>query len=408
MKKPKIAIVVPALTEWGGLPTVAMFLREAINRSGRYESELISVAISARDSASVRLLSPRTWLAGPQIESRALNGNAFKHIGCYFCEFEFQRYLPRTQLTRILRSCDLIQIVSGTPMVGLVAASVRKPKCLNVATTILKDRRSALLRDRGVTKAWRWMMTGMNVGLERLALREMTHVFAESTYTRELLRGQVPEEKISLGPPGVDTRIFQPSRYKRDGYILSVGRFSDPRKNIRTLLKAYSLLRSRQASTPALVLSGFVGPRAEDWDFADQLGIRSSVHFREKPTTTELVKLYQDAALFVLASDEEGFGIVLLEAMSTGTPVICTRCGGPEDIISHGETGYLTPVNDPTALANQMEELLADPVLRERIGDAGRAVVARRFSLTAAGKAYLDKYDDLLDQRAGAGSKITC
>jgi glycosyltransferase involved in cell wall biosynthesis len=173
------------------------------------------------------------------------------------------------------------------------------------------------------------------------------------------------------------------------------------------LFEAYSLLRSRQAATPALVLSGFVGPKAEDWDFADQLGILNSVYFREKPTTAELVKLYQDAALFVLASDEEGFGIVLLEAMSTGTPVICTRCGGPEDIISHGETGYLTPPNDPKALAKQMEELLAEPALREKIGDAGREVVARRFSLAAAGNAYLDKYDALLDQRVG-GSKSSC
>jgi glycosyltransferase involved in cell wall biosynthesis len=209
----------------------------------------------------------------------------------------------------------------------------------------------------------------------------------------------VPEGKVSIGPPGLDTELFRPAKYNPNGYILSVGRFSDPRKNIGTLFKAYSVLRSRRPSTPSLVLSGFVGPKPEDWDLADRLGIRSYVHFKEKPTTAELVKLYQDAALFVLSSDEEGFGIVLLEAMATGTPVVCTRCGGPEDIISHGETGYLTPVNDPGALAIRMEELLADPLLRERIGAAGREIVERRFSLTAAGKAYLDKYDELLDHR---------
>jgi glycosyltransferase involved in cell wall biosynthesis len=109
-----------------------------------------------------------------------------------------------------------------------------------------------------------------------------------------------------------------------------------------------------------------------------------------------LAQLYRNASLFVLSSDEEGLGLVILEAMASGLPVVSTRCGGPETAVIEGETGYLTPVRDACALTDAMHMLLDDPALRHRMGQAGRAIAEARFSIAVAGKAYLTCYDTLL------------
>ena len=83
------------------------------------------------------------------------------------------------------------------------------------------------------------------------------------------------------------------------------------------------------------------------------IGLNSSA----EPTREELVVLYQNASMFILASDEEGFGVVILEAMACGIPVVSTRSGGPDDIITDGDDGYLVPRDDASALARRIEEL---------------------------------------------------
>jgi glycosyltransferase involved in cell wall biosynthesis len=224
----------------------------------------------------------------------------------------------------------------------------------------------------------------------------MDHVFAQSEYTRTLLSDLVPDRKLSIAAPGVDTQLFSLGSYREDGYILSVARFSDPRKNIRMLFRAYALLRRKSVKAPPLVLAGSHGPSDEDWGVALELGIMKWTEFRENPSIDELAKLYRGASVFALSSNEEGFGIVLTEAMASGLPVVSTRCGGPESVVDDGETGYLTPVGDYEAMAERLSELLEDLPKRTSMGKEGRRVAEERFSLEATGRAYVDVYDRLL------------
>ncbi len=119
----------------------------------------------------------------------------------------------------------------------------------------------------------------------------------------------------------------------------------------------------------------------------------------------ELADLYRHAMFFVLPSDEEGIGIVLLEAMASGLPVVSTCCGGPETAVLDGETGFLTPVGDAQALADAMQHLLDNPALRRRMGQAGRRIAEERFSLDVTGKVFLRKYDELLGTNASRSCK---
>jgi len=113
-----------------------------------------------------------------------------------------------------------------------------------------------------------------------------------------------------------------------------------------------------------------------------------------------LAELYRNALFFVLSSNEEGLGIVILEAMASGLPVVSTACGGPATSLVHGETGLLTPVGDARALADAMQTLLGDSDLRRRMGTEGRRVAEERFSLAAAGKVFLDSYDEVFSTQA--------
>jgi glycosyltransferase involved in cell wall biosynthesis len=356
--------------------------------------------MAARDPFSVRLLAPSSWRRGVQVATGTWNSLPVTHVGAFLSEFEFQRFRPRRELTEFLQSFDLIQVVAGTPAMGNTLARVQVPTCLFVATTIRRERTSLLSGTSGVRGLWARVMTGINAWSERRALRLVDHVFVLSEYTRSQLSPMMPEEKLSLGWPGIETGLYHPpTRYPDDGYILSVGRHGDPRKNVRLLLEAYGRLRQRLPNVPQLLLVGD-RPRPADWALAVEWGIADHIDVRVNVTPEALPSVYRQASLFVLSSNEEGLGIVILEAMASGLPVVGTRCGGPETCVVEGETGYLVPVGDAEALARSMQVLLEDRALGQQMGKAGRMLVESRFSIEAAGRPFLGVYDRLLSERA--------
>ena len=394
--KVRVALVVPGLQYGGGVPTVALFLHGLLESTGRYEPSLISLSIASDDALSVLLLDPSTWTRGMLMAQGTWRGLPVTYVGAHLAEFEFQRFRPRKVLTELLDTFDLIQVVSGTPAMGIVATGMQKPSCLFVATTIRRERVSKIADESGPQGLWLRLMTTINAWSEPRALRSVDHVFALSEYTRSQLSAMVPEDKLSVAGPGVDTASFHPSEPQPDdGCLLSVGRFGDPRKNVRLLLKAYQKLREIMPSAPRLLLVG-EHPRPEDWAKAVAWDIAAYVDVHVNATPEELPSLYRRASLFVLPSNEEGLGIVLLEAMATGLPVVSTRCGGAETCVVEGETGYLTPVGDAEALADKMRMLLEDASLRQRLGKAGRRRVETCFSIQAAGQPFLEVYDRLL------------
>jgi glycosyltransferase involved in cell wall biosynthesis len=319
----------------------------------------------------------------------------YQHIGCKWVELEFQRYKPRNELTALLSEFDLIQVVSGTPAWAYVALPSERPVALQVATCISVERKKRLATEGGLRSLWLRLMTRMNHRMELSVLQDVDAVFVENQWMYDHLLPMVPEGRVYFAPPGVDTDFFRPRVYQADGYILSVGRFSDPRKNIRLLLDAYVSLIRDLRSTPDLVLVG-EAPSERDMAYIDACGLGDRIHVATGVTDGELAQYYRGARMFVLASDEEGLGLVILEAMASGLPVVSTDCGGPATAILHHVTGYLTPVGDTAALAAAMRRLLMDPHLARQMGEAGRQRAVDRFSVQVTGKPFLEIYDKLL------------
>ena len=140
-----------------------------------------------------------------------------------------------------------------------------------------------------------------------------------------------------------------------------------------------------------------VGP-LEDRTWLDArdrtLGIAHQVRYLGELSLPELVRQYQDAEAVVLSSRQEGFGMALVEAMACGTPVVSTRCGGPEEIVRDGITGFLTPVGDAGALAEAAERILSDRALRASMGRAAREDVCHRFAMEVIGAQVLRRYHE--------------
>jgi glycosyltransferase involved in cell wall biosynthesis len=112
--------------------------------------------------------------------------------------------------------------------------------------------------------------------------------------------------------------------------------------------------------------------------------------------------LMRTADMLLLSSDHEGFPNVVLEAMAARLPVIATPAGDVSRLVEHGETGYVVPLDDVDAMADQMVRLATDPALGTRLGQAGRARVEQSFTFTGLGERLLSIYTRMAEARRQA------
>lgn len=397
--KRRVAIVVPALAARGGLASVALFLHRTIEASERYEPHLISLATSSTDKNSMRLLAPWSWAQGARITPKQLGDIPYLHVGSAGAEFEPLRYRPRHALTELLETFDLVQLVAGSPALAHVARNVRRPVALQCATMVAVERRS-LLKGRGPATAWRRLMTALVARMDESGLHHADVVLVENAWMRDRVTKTIGANRVRFSPPGVDTAMFHPNGEGDLDTVLAVGRLDDPRKNLAMLLEAFSIAKPALPSSVRLVLAGERPPGDEITALATRLGIAKAVDIRLSLSLEDLAALYRRATVFALSSDEEGLALVALEAMASGVPVVCTRCGGPETSVIDGETGFLVPIGDAWAFADRLVRLFSDSEMRQRMGEAARAHMERTFSLQRTGASFLEVYDELLEAHA--------
>jgi phosphatidyl-myo-inositol dimannoside synthase len=239
---------------------------------------------------------------------------------------------------------------------------------------------------------------------KRQALYHADRVLATSCFNREqVIRQQrLRPERTSRLPCAVDDRLLsiKPDANGRHSYlgegrrlVLSVARLAaaERYKGHEVVLRA---LPSVVAQIPRLayviVGDGDDRPRLEE--LADQLQVRSNVVFTGEVTEAELAALYRFSQVFVLPartvidaseSKGEGFGIVYLEAMAFGLPVIGPNYGAPAEIIQDGETGLLVDPEDPGAVSKALLRLLSAPEAARRMGAAGSEWVRREYSYSS-------------------------
>jgi alpha-1,3/alpha-1,6-mannosyltransferase len=181
-----------------------------------------------------------------------------------------------------------------------------------------------------------------------------------------------------------------------EALVLSVNRF-DPGKNLELAVDAVAALRARMEpaafAAVRLVLAGHVDLRLGETQAlartletrAAGLGLDGRVSLVRSPSDAERRALLARAACVVYTPLAEHFGLVPLEAMAAGRPVIAVNNGGPTETIVHGETGWLAEPR-PAAFAEALARVLGEPEAARRMGQAGWAHVRSRFSRRAFGE----------------------
>ena len=226
----------------------------------------------------------------------------------------------------------------------------------------------------------------------------MSRILAISEAVRQAMldRGEAPEGKITVVSNGISApEPADPAATRRalgiaaDTPLVVCAARLEREKDIASLISAIGIVRNTVPDVRCLV-AGAGSEKAALEAQVERLNLPGAVTllgFRADATA-----LMAAADLFVLPSLAEPFGLVLLEAMALGRPVVATRAGGPLEIVVDGETGLLVPPSSPEALAAAMERLIAGPAARRRLGENGRARFEQYFTAARMAQATLAVY----------------
>jgi glycosyltransferase involved in cell wall biosynthesis len=235
---------------------------------------------------------------------------------------------------------------------------------------------------------------------QRLRSRFLTRSFVSSRELKDNLNAWFGfvADRLSVLYHGTDTSRFRPSSADRTDYrraagipqgavvIVSHGRLA-PVKRVDRILRSFALLSSEYPNLWLLMTS--YGPLKDK--------VERTVANDDGYQRVKLVGFQEDAGallkaadIYVLASDREGFGIALIEAMSTGLVCVATNCHGPAGILVNGENGILVEADDEAVLAGLRRALLLGPEERRRLATEARKTVEERFEIHTAVRGALD------------------
>ena len=248
-----------------------------------------------------------------------------------------------------------------------------------------------LRNERGLVRA----LLGVQARWERRNTARADAVVVPSRYSAAVAAEVygVPAARIGVVPEGIDLAAWRarlaaaPRRPRAGPTVLAVGR-TYARKRFPDLLHAAARLKP---AIPGLRVR--VVGKGPEWDALVRLhaalGLGDTVALRGDVTWDELAEEYVNADCFCLPSVQEGFGIVFLEAMAAGLPVVACRAAAVPEVVREGETGVLVPPRAPPALADALADLLRSPERARALGGAARVRVAD-YAVERVAERFLD------------------
>ena len=222
--------------------------------------------------------------------------------------------------------------------------------------------------------------------------------------------------RIRIVAPGVDHAFFGPGDRAqarralglpaKGPLLLFVGRIQ-PLKGAAVAVATLASVLRDSPDAHLVVVGGPSGPRGDEEvaridALVDGLGLRDRVLFVPPRPHELLSTFYRAADVCLVPSRSESFGLVALEAAACGTPVVASDVGGLRSLVDHGRTGYLVEEPDPEAYAGWVRQILAEPLLAERLS-TGSVLRARRYTWARAANLLVDIYGDLT-----AGRLVDC
>lgn len=228
----------------------------------------------------------------------------------------------------------------------------------------------------------RWLYYVFVHQCERVTLRRLDAIIANSQYTYKAIQQAygLDSRRMFKCPKAIDLSLFnEVSHIDPLGELVLFVGSNMQRKGLRTLIQAAPRVLSVRPKVRFIIVGRDANlPRIRS--LCHQLGVAEHFEFAGLVAHAELLNLYRQARLLVMPSLMEAFGMVFLEAMASGIPVIGSKVGGIPELIQHQENGLLVEADNPSELAVTLLAVLSDPELAARIGAHGQRT-AQRFGI---------------------------
>ncbi len=355
----------------GGLGTVAKLVRSALKRLCPDNTYLV-LSPSPHADDCVSTLAAKRW-----------NRRGGCPLFSLILAFRLPSLLREHQL-------DLLHVHAGSGGVFLL----RKPLIPVVVTshhTYLQEAEMVFI-SRPVTRFWKKIMSRFERRTYRLADRIICVSFDTAAFLID--RYRIDAAKVSVVENGILTPV-KPAHVKKNPHtVLFIGRIEE-RKGIWVLLNAFRLLRSTHPDAHLrLVGKNLVGGRLEQ--FIADSGIGKNVTVTGYVHDPLMRRELAEAAVLVVPSLLEGFGLIAAEAMMLGTCVIVSDTAGLKSIVKHGQTGLMFPSGDSVQCAREIATVLDSPALRKTLEENAMADAVKRFGYEQRAKDVQKVFDSIL------------
>jgi glycosyltransferase involved in cell wall biosynthesis len=370
--KPRIAILSLHPYNYGGvlavLKTVYQFCQNF------FEPTVFFLTFDPSMSRSVR--SPFTVAGSKKTTYFGMN---CVEVGSRWAVWEPGHYQWTQDLwEKELEGYDYFFAVSGTVIAAHPLALLHKKFVVWAATPYDDDRADRIktmpLLHRLVDRCAQSSMHD----IEKTIIQRAASVGAMSRYAQQAYKALAKgsgEHILHIGSPVALPDAQSLGQTKKEKMILAVGRFDDPRKNSELLFQFFEKVYAVDHDTTLVVVGNH--PPAHIIAKHEHNPAFKSITLMGHMSDEDLHALYASAAVFVITSHQEGLGIVGLEAMAHGVPVVSTDCGGPRDFVLHDTTGFLVPRDDATAMADAVLQILHNNPLHQRLSTEARKYVEK-------------------------------
>jgi len=330
-----------------------------------------------------------------------------KGTNLYSLGIDGRSYRAFIPLFRLLKACkiDLAHVNNLAPWFDVALASkLAGCKCIETFHGVEESLSEFPLHRRIISKT-AYLITSSITAVAESARDLLVHLIG------------IKGHKIKVLPNGVDTELFSPIcsqeekkrlrinlNFPENGFLIGCVAALRPVKDHKGLLEAFASVISNKPSVNTskgiyLILVGDGQLASELKMLSRQLGVEDRIIFMARRNDVD--KILQALDVFVLNSRTEGMSYAVLEAMSSGLPIIATNVGANTELIGHGVEGYLYHPGDLKSLAEYMTKLIGDRAQLLKMGIAARQNIVEFYSINKMVSSYKDLYEAVLSKKSG-------
>lgn len=303
-------------------------------------------------------------------------------IGARWAFWEPGHYaFTKQSWARLLEDYDYFFVVSGTCIAAHPLVLLNKPFAMWIGTPYTEDRAQRAEELSGIRYVIDRLANKKMLAIEKKILTSASYIFSISSYAHHKFETILKKPRLNHAWCGFPMNCdnIPPLNLYKENILIAVGRFSDPRKNIDMLIKTFSIIHKKNKQTKLYVV-GKKPTNEKLYSFCEDPCMQNII-FTGQISSSDLTALYRRASVMLITSYQEGLGIVGLEALLHGTPIIATQCGGPEDYVFDGLNGYLVPIDDVEQMAEKTLNLLADQKRLNKLSLYACNFIHDRYSL---------------------------